>query len=77
MKTAILELIKEKKALILINKVDVDEAKIRIKESDVRGWSGKGRFMDFSTERYRYRPFEKKFLKWFMEAGLPGQIPCL
>jgi tRNA modification GTPase len=33
---AILELIKEKKALILINKVDVDEAKIRIKESDVR-----------------------------------------
>ena len=33
---AILELIKEKKALILINKVDVEEAKIRIKESDVR-----------------------------------------
>ena len=32
---AILELIKDKKALILINKIDVAEEKIRIKESDV------------------------------------------
>ena len=50
---AILELIKDKKALILINKIDVAEEKIRIKKRCLEA-GGKAGFVDFSTKRDRH-----------------------